>query len=53
MRLGWRFFSLFAVVHFASSALFRPRRRWFDVSGLGLFVGFCYIVLIRVLDIIR
>jgi len=47
------YFSLFAVVHFAASALFRPRRRWFDVSGVGLFVGFCYIVLVRVLDIIR
>lgn len=47
------YFSLFAVVHFASSALFRPRRRWFDVSGVGLFVGFCYIVMIKVLEIIR
>ena len=47
------FFSLFAVVHFAASALFRPRRRWFDVSGVGLFSGFCYIVVVRVLDIIR
>ena len=47
------FFSLFAVVHFAASALFRPRRRWFDVSGVGLFVGFWYIVLVRVLDVIR
>lgn len=47
------YFSLFAVVHFASSALFRPRRRWFDISGVGLFLGFFYIVLMRVLDIIR
>ena len=47
------FFSLFAVVHFAVSALFRPRRRWFDVSGGALFLGFCYIVVVRILDIIR
>ena len=47
------FFSMFAVVHFAVSALFRPRRRWFDVSGVALFLGFCYIVVVRILDIIR
>ena len=46
------YFSLFAVVHFAASALFRPRRRWFDLSGVGLFVGFCYIVLVKIIEII-
>ena len=44
--------SLFAVCYFAASALFRPRRRWLDVVGGGLFVSFCVIVAIKVLDIL-
>jgi len=44
--------SLFAVCYFAASALFRPRRRWFDVVGGGLFAAFCVIVAIKVLDIL-
>ena len=46
------FYSLFTVVYFASSALFRPRRRWFDVPGVVLFLGFCYIVAVKVIEII-
>ncbi len=46
------FYSLFTVVYFASSALFRPRRRWFDVPGVVLFLGFCYIVAMKVMEII-
>ncbi|MBD3171176.1 hypothetical protein GF326_01760 [Candidatus Bathyarchaeota archaeon] len=46
------YYSLFTVVYFASSALFRPRRRWFDVPGALLFLGFCYIVLLKIVEII-
>ena len=46
------YYSLFTVVYFASSALFRPRRRWFDVPGAALFLGFCYIVAVKVIEII-
>ncbi len=47
------YYSLFTVVYFASSALFRPRRRWFDVPGAVLFLGFCYIVALKIVEIIR
>jgi hypothetical protein len=46
------YYSLFTVVYFASSALFRPRRRWFDVPGVVLFLGFCVIVALKVVEII-
>ena len=46
------YYSLFTGVYFASSALFRPRRRWFDVPGAVLFMGFCYIVAVKVIEII-
>ncbi|MCW4050736.1 MAG: hypothetical protein NWE89_13480 [Candidatus Bathyarchaeota archaeon] len=46
------YYSLMTVCYFAASALFRPRRRWFDVVGGSLFLGFCYIVLVKVLEII-
>ena len=45
-------YSLFTVVYFACSALFRPRRRWLDVPGGVLFLGFCYIVAVKVIEII-
>jgi hypothetical protein len=47
------YFSLFTVCYFGSSALFRPRRKMFDFLGVILFFGFCYIVLVKVLDILR
>ena len=46
------YFSLFTVIHFACSALFRPRRKWFDLPGAGMFLGFCYIVAMKVIEII-
>lgn len=46
------YYSLFTVVYFASSALFRPRRRWFDAPAVVLFLGFCYIVALKVIEII-
>ena len=44
--------SLITVGYFIASALFRPRRRWVDFVGAALFVVFCYIVAIKVLDIL-
>jgi hypothetical protein len=44
--------SLFAVGYFAITALFRPRKRLFDVVGAGLFLVFCYIVAMKVLTIL-
>jgi hypothetical protein len=44
--------SLFAVGYFAITALFRSRKRLFDVVGAGLFLVFCYIVAMKVLDIL-
>lgn len=44
--------SLFAVCYFAASALFRPRRRWLDFVGGALFAVFCYIVALKVIDIL-
>ncbi len=46
------YYSLFTVIHFAVSALYRPRRRWVDVTGGVLFLGFCYIVLMKIIEII-
>ena len=44
--------SLFTVCHFVATALFQPRRRFFDVVGGALFIIFCIIVLRKVLEII-
>ena len=46
------YISLFTVCYFASSALFRPRRRWFDLVGSALFLVFSYIVAVKVLEIL-
>jgi len=45
--------SLFTVCYFASSALFRPRRRWFDVVGGVLFLVFGVIVVGKIWEILR
>ena len=46
------FVSLFTVEYFACSALFRPRRRFFDVVGGALFLTFCVIVALKVWEIL-
>jgi hypothetical protein len=46
------YLSLFAVEYFACSALFRPRRRTIDVVGTTLFLVFCYIVALKVWEIL-
>jgi len=44
--------SLFAACYIAVSALFRPRRRGFDVVGAALVLSFCYIVAVKVMEIL-
>jgi hypothetical protein len=44
--------SLIAVAYFACSALFRPRRRLPDIVGASLFLVFCYIVALKVWEIL-
>lgn len=46
------YLSLFTVSYFASTALFRPRRKTFDIVGAALFIDFCIIVAQKVLVII-
>ena len=40
--------SLIAVCYFATSELFHPRRRWFDVVGAALFIALVYIVALKI-----
>lgn len=44
--------SMFALIYFASTAIFRPRKRLFDVVGLSLLVVFSYVVAMRVLEVL-
>lgn len=44
--------SLFTVGYFASTALFRPRKRGFDLVGSALFMVFCVIVLQKIMEIL-
>lgn len=47
------YLSLFTVSYFASTALFQPRKRFFDFVGGGLFVVFGYIVALKIWEIVR
>ena len=44
--------SLFTVCYFASTALFRPRKKGFDLVGSALFLVFCVIVFQKVMEIL-
>ena len=46
------YLSLFTVCYFAATALYRPRKRYFDLVGVSLFLVFMIIVTIKVLEII-
>lgn len=46
------YISLFTVCYFAATALFQPRKRYFDFVGGSIFVIFCFIVIQKVLEII-
>lgn len=46
------YISLFTVVYFASTALFQPRKRKFDLVGAGLFLVFCLIVIQKIMEIV-
>ncbi|MEM0075604.1 MAG: hypothetical protein QXG05_06965 [Nitrososphaerota archaeon] len=44
--------SVFAICYFATSTIFRPRRRVFDFLGVALFIVFSIIVALRVIAIL-
>ena len=44
--------SLFTVCYFACSALFTPRGRFLNLVGGGLFVSFCLIISVKVLEML-
>ena len=43
---------IFTLVYTAFTVLFGPRRRWHDVPGILLFAAFCWIVALRIIDIL-
>lgn len=44
--------SLMTVVYLATSSIFRPRRRAFDIVGITLITVFAYIVSVRIIEIL-
>lgn len=44
--------SIFTLIYFALTAIFRPRRRVWDLLGASLIIVFTYIVAIRVLEVL-
>jgi hypothetical protein len=46
------YLSLFTVCYFAATALYRPRKRYYDIVGAALFLVFMIIVSTKVLEII-
>ena len=44
--------SLFTVCYFASTALYQPRKRGYDLVGATLFLAFAYIVALKIMAII-
>ena len=44
--------SVFTLIYFAATAVFRPRRRTWDFLALALLAAFTYIVAVRVLEIL-
>lgn len=52
MRLD-AYISIYTLEYFVAKAVFRPRRRLFDVLGLVLFLIFSIIVCFRIWEILR
>jgi hypothetical protein len=44
--------SVFTLIYFALTAIFRPRRRMMDFLALALLAAFSYIVAVRILEIL-
>jgi hypothetical protein len=44
--------SMFTLIYFASTAVFRPRRRTWDFLALALLAAFTYVVAVRVLEVL-
>jgi len=44
--------SMFTLIYFAATAVFRPRRQTWDFLALALLAAFTYVVAVRVLEIL-
>lgn len=47
------YISLFVFCYFAVSAIFKPRRRMFDILGLALLISFSFIVALKVTEVLH
>jgi hypothetical protein len=47
-----RYFALLTVTYFIVTLVFNPRRRWFDVVSVLLFIAFSYVILDKILNIL-
>jgi hypothetical protein len=43
---------IYTVAYLTLTALFRPRKKWLDITEIALFTAFCYIIAIKVLNIL-
>jgi membrane protein implicated in regulation of membrane protease activity len=46
------YLSMFTLIYFAATAVYRPRRRTWDFLAFALLAVFTYIVAVRVLEIL-
>ncbi|MEM3680025.1 MAG: hypothetical protein QW341_06030 [Candidatus Bathyarchaeia archaeon] len=46
------YFSVYTLEYFTLAALFRPRRRGRDFLGVALFIGFSYVVALKIIKIL-
>lgn len=46
------YLSVFAICYFASTEIFRPRRRWIDAVGILLFVAFMILVIQKAAEVL-
>ena len=44
------YMSLYIIGYFGITALFRSKKKYFDLVGIGLFIIFIYIVVMNVID---
>jgi hypothetical protein len=47
-----RYFALFTVAYLIVTLVINPRRRWFDIVGVIMSIGFSYIIFAKLLVIV-
>ena len=47
------YISLFIIEYFVITSILKPKKKWFDIVGLGFIMVFCIIVILSVLSIIE